>query len=138
MSGGVRNVFAEDCRLDSPNLDQALRFKTNAMRGGTIENVFIRNLAMGRIAHAVLQIDFNYEEGRNGPEHPVVRNIDIRDITCQMAERALDVRGFPDAKIRGLRLDRCTIQTASKPNVIENVEGLALSDVTVNGKKINA
>src|ERR1017187_2071988 len=38
MSGGVRNVFVENCRLDSPNLNQALRFKTNAMRGGTIEN----------------------------------------------------------------------------------------------------
>jgi len=138
MSGGVRNVFAENCQLDSPNLDQALRFKTNAMRGGTIENVFFRNLRIGQIAHAVLQIDFNYEEGRNGPEHPVVRNIDIRDVTCKRAERALDVRGFPDAKIRNVRLERCTIETAAKPNVVENVEGLALTDVLVNGKKMNA
>jgi polygalacturonase len=138
MSGGVRNVFAENCRLDSPNLDQALRFKTNAMRGGTIENVYFRNIRIGQIAHAVLQIDFNYEEGRNGPEHPVVRNIDIRDITCGKAERALDVRGFPDAKIRNLRLERCTIEAAAKPNIVENVEGLTLADVKVNGKRMDA
>ncbi len=138
MSGGVRNVFAENCQLDSPNLDQALRFKTNAMRGGTIENVYFRNIRIGRIAHAVLQIDFNYEEGRNGPEHPVVRNIDIRDVTCKKAERALDVRGFPDAKIRNVRLERCTIETAAQPDIVENVEGLTLADVVVNGKTIHA
>ena len=138
MSGGVRNVFAENCRLDSPNLDQALRFKTNAMRGGTIENVFFRNLRIGQIAHAVLQIDFNYEEGRKGPEHPAVRNIDVRDVSCKKAERVLDVRGFPDAQIRNIRLERCTIETAAKPDVVENVEGLALNKVTVNGKRLDA
>ncbi|HLK47372.1 MAG TPA: glycoside hydrolase family 28 protein [Bryobacteraceae bacterium] len=138
MSGGVRNVFAENCHLDSPNLDQALRFKTNAMRGGTIENVYFRNLKIGQIAHAVLQIDFNYEEGRNGPEHPVVRNIDIRDVACGKVERALDIRGFPDAKIRNVRLERCTVQSAAKSNIVENVEGLELADVTVNGKRLDA
>src|SRR5947209_4417758 len=35
ISGGCRNVFVEDCRMDSPNLDRALRFKSNARRGGT-------------------------------------------------------------------------------------------------------
>ena len=138
MSGGVRNVFAENCQLDSPNLDQALRFKTNAMRGGTIENVYFRNIRIGQIAHAVLQIDFNYEEGPKGPERPVVRNIDIRDVTCKKAERALDVRGFPNAKIRNLRLERCTIESAAMPNVVENVEGLAFADVKVNGKRVDA
>jgi polygalacturonase len=138
MSGGVRNVFAENCNLDSPNLDQALRFKTNAMRGGTIENIFFRDIRIGQVAHAMLQIDFNYQEGSHGPEHPVVRNIDIRDVTCKKAERALDVRGFPDARIRDLRLERCVVEVADKPNMVENVEGLTLSGVTVNGKRLDA
>ena len=30
ISGGCRNVFVEDCKMDSPNLDRALRFKSNA------------------------------------------------------------------------------------------------------------
>ena len=30
ISGGARNIFAEHCRMDSPRLDRALRFKTNA------------------------------------------------------------------------------------------------------------
>ena len=51
-SGGTRNVFAEDCELDSPELDFAVRVKTNAMRGGTIENVFARRLRVGQVAKA--------------------------------------------------------------------------------------
>ena len=137
MSGGVRNVFAENCQLDSPNLDQALRFKTNAMRGGAIENIFFRDIRIGQIAHAVLQIDFNYEEGPAGPEHPLVRNIEVRNVTCKKAERALDVRGFPDAQIRNLRLEAVNVGTAVEPNIVENVEGLGLANVTVNGKRID-
>ncbi len=72
MSGGVRNVFVENCKLDSPDLDQAIRFKTNAMRGGTIEHIFFRNITVGQVNNAVVQVDFQYEEGEKGPEKPVV------------------------------------------------------------------
>jgi len=134
MSGGVRNVFAENCRLNSPNLNEALRFKTNAVRGGTIENVYFRNLTIGEIADAILQIDFYYEEGPNGPERPVVRNIDIRDVTCKKAKYAVNVRGFANAPIRNVRLERCTFENVARPDVVENVEGLTMNEVKVNGK----
>ena len=40
MSGSVRNVFAENCAMNSTALDRMLRIKTNSVRGGTIENIF--------------------------------------------------------------------------------------------------
>jgi polygalacturonase len=138
MSGGVRNVFAEDCQLSSPNLNQALRFKTNAMRGGTIENVFIRNLAIGEIADAVLQVDFFYEEGPKGPERPVVRNIEIRNVTCKKAKYGVYVRGFPNARVRDIRLDHCSFENVAQANVVENVDGLKFAGVTINGKRFDA
>ncbi len=48
ISGSVRNVFVEDCEMDSPNLDRALRFKSNAVRGGVLEDVFMRNVRIGQ------------------------------------------------------------------------------------------
>ena len=66
ISGGVRNLFAENCKLDSPNLDHALRVKNNAQRGGLLENFYFRNITVGQVAHAVITIDFNYEEGAKG------------------------------------------------------------------------
>lgn len=134
MSGGVRNVYAESCKLNSPNLNQAFRFKTNAMRGGTIENVYFRNIEIGEISDAILQIDFNYEEGPNGPERPLVRNIDIRHVTCSKAKYALNVRGFANAPIQNIRIEKCAFSNVASQNVVENVQGLAMNDVRVNGK----
>ena len=133
MSGGVRNVFAENCKLDSPDLNQALRFKTNAVRGGTIEHIYFRNIEIGQVGEAVLQIDFHYEEGANGPERPNVHDINISNVTCKKSKYALQVRGFKNAPIRDLRLADCTFDNVAQPNVIENVEGLTSTNVKIDG-----
>ena len=63
-----------------------------------------------------------------------LRNIDIRDVTCKKAKYALNVRGFPSAPIRDIRMERCSFGNIASPDVVENVQGLMLSDVKVNGK----
>jgi len=138
MSGGVRNVYGENCRLSSPRLNEALRLKTNAMRGGAIEHVCFRNIAIGQVADAVLQIDFQYEEGENGPERPVVRDIDLRGIFCGKSRYALQLRGFASAPIRDVHLEDCTFRDVLLPDVVEHVVGLELSRVTLNGKPLTA
>jgi polygalacturonase len=134
MSAGVRNVFVENCRLNSPNLNEALRFKTNAMRGGTIENVYFRNITIGEVSDAILQVDFYYQEGDKGPERPVVRNIDIRDVTSKKSKYALQLRGFPDAPMNDIHFERCVFENVAKDDIAENVRGLTMTDVKVNGK----
>ena len=134
MSAGVRNVFVENCKLNSPNLNEAMRFKTNAMRGGVIENIYFRNITIGEVSDAILQVDFYYQEGTKGPEHPVVRNIDIRDVTSKKSKYALQLRGFPDAQMDNIRLERCTFDNVANSDIVENVKRLALQDVKVNGK----
>jgi polygalacturonase len=76
ISGGARNIFAERCRMDSPQLDRALRMKTNSVRGGVIERVYMRDVTIGQVREAVVAIDFNYEEGDAGQFTPVVRDIE--------------------------------------------------------------
>ena len=134
MSAGVRNVFVENCRLNSPNLNEALRFKTNAMRGGTIENAYFRNITIGQVSDAILQVDFYYQEGTKGPEHPVVRNIDIRDVTSKKSKYALQLRGFPDSPMNDIHFERCAFENVANPDIVENVKGLTLAEVLVNGK----
>lgn len=135
MSAGVRNVFVENCRLNSPNLNEALRFKTNAMRGGIIENVYFRNITIGEVSDAILQVDFYYQEGPNGPEHPIVRNIDIRDVTSRKSKYALNLRGFPTAPMNNINFERCTFDNVAMDDVVENVRGLTLNEVKINGKQ---
>jgi polygalacturonase len=134
VSGDVRNVYVDRCRMDSPHLERALRLKSNAVRGGIVENVFFTNNTIGELSEAVLDIDFNYEEAENGPFKPVVRNIVLEGITSKRSKRVLYLRGFRSAPITGVRLAHCNFANVAEPNVVEHVEGLVLDDVKRNGK----
>ncbi|MET0647355.1 MAG: glycoside hydrolase family 28 protein [Pyrinomonadaceae bacterium] len=137
ISGGVRNLFAENCTLDSPNLDHALRFKNNAVRGGLLENIFFRNITVGQVAHAVLTVDFNYEEGAKGKFTPVVRNLSVQNLKSGKSRHALDVQGFANAPVFDLRLKDCTFDNVERPSVVKNVSGLTLENVKINGQVVD-
>lgn len=138
ISGGVRNLFAENCRMDSVNLDHALRVKNNAMRGGLLENLYFRNIKVGQVAHAVITIDFNYEEGVKGKFTPVVRNFVVSNLQSGKSKLALDVQGFEQAPIFNLKLTDCVFEHAESPSIVKNVKGLELRQVRVNGKLITS
>jgi polygalacturonase len=134
VSGDVRNVFVENCRLNSPHLNEAFRFKSNAMRGGTVENAYFRNITVGEVADAIVQVDLLYQEGAKGPEHPIVRNIDIRDVTSKKSKYALQLRAFPGSQVSNIHLERCDLQNVAMDDVVQDVQKLTLTDVKVNGK----
>lgn len=122
ISGGCSNVFVENCQMDSPNLDRVLRLKSNAVRGGIIQNVFLRNVEVGQVADAVLQIDFVYEEGANGPYKPVARNIVMEDVTVKQTPRILNVVGFPAAEISNVRILDSTFLEVQEPDVVRDAD----------------
>lgn len=135
ISGGVRNVFIQNNVMDSPNLDRALRIKTNAMRGGVVENVFMRNIKVGEVAEAAIKIDFYYEEADKGNFTPVVRNVDVRDIECKKAPYAVWIRAFAHSPATNVHIENCVFSDVAKPNVIENVKGFDLINVVVSLKE---
>src|SRR5439155_26216698 len=103
----ARNIFAERCRMDSPRLERALRIKTNSVRGGIIERVFMRDVTVGQVADAVVTVDFLYEEGDAGKYPPVVRNIDVRNVTSRKSNHGLLLRGYRHAPITDVQLTNC-------------------------------
>jgi polygalacturonase len=133
ISGGTRYVFVERCRMDSPRLDRALRLKSNAMRGGTLEHIYMRDIVVGEVADAVLQVDFLYEEGANGPFTPVVRDVELRRVTSRKSTYALYLRGFDKGTIDDIRVTDCRFDGVARSDVVEAVTGLVRKNVTVNG-----
>ena len=134
ITGGVRNVFVERCKMDSPRLDIAIRFKNNAMRGGTLENIHVRDIAVGQVAKAVITIDYNYQEGANGPFTPTFRNLVVERLVSGKSPRALDLQGFPAAPIRGVTLKDCVFDGVAQPDIVKHVEGLTFDNVRINGQ----
>ena len=137
ISGGVRNVFAENCKMDSPNLDHAFRVKNNAARGGLLENFYFRNITIGQVAHAVVTIDFNYEEGAKGKYTPVMRNYVVENVQSGKSEFAVDLQGLDKAPIVNVRMSNMTFNNVAKGSIVKNVEGIRLDDVKVNGKIVD-
>ena len=140
-SGGIHNVFVDNCRMDSPNLQRALRLKTNSFRGGSYENVYFTNVTVGQVAEAVIEVDFFYpeyanREGLGGPFQPLVKNVVVERVISQKSKRALYLRGYPDAPLSGVRIAHCSFNNVAENDVIENVKGLDLEDVKRNGKDV--
>jgi polygalacturonase len=138
ISGGVRNVFAENCQMDSPHLDFAVRIKNNAMRGGLLENIYVRDLTVGQVATAAIAIDFYYEEGESGKFTPIVRNVDIRNLQSQKAKYALYFRGFKNAPITNVTIENCDFGGVAEENVLENAKEISLRNLKINGKIVNS
>jgi polygalacturonase len=136
MSGGVRGVFAENLRMTSPDLDIALRFKTNSLRGGFIDDYHARNVTVGSVTTSAVDVNFFYDEGPGHGFNPTVGGIDVRDLSVGTAQRAFSLRGYPDDLIHGVRLTRVRVDHTAAPDIIENVEGLVLRDVTENGAPV--
>lgn len=135
ISGGVRNVFVENCKMDSPNLDRALRFKSNAKRGGVVENIFMRNVEIGRVSEAVLTIDFLYETGANGPHKPVVRNIQIENVTSASSPRVMWIAGFAGATADDIRFIDCTFRGVETSEQLAHAGSISFKNVTIEPAK---
>ena len=134
ISGGARNIFAERCRMDSPRLDRVLRFKTNSVRGGVIERVAMRQITVGQVAEAIVAADFYYEEGDAGAFTPVLRDVDIQNITSRRSKYAFLLKGYERSPISGIRARDCTFDGVESPDVLESVRDLSLINVRVNGQ----
>ncbi len=132
ISGGVRNVFVENCEMSSPNLERALRIKTNSIRGGLIENIFVRDVEVGVVNDAVIKVNFVYEEGDAGDFAPVVRNVVVRRLVSRKSKYALFLKGYEHTPITDVHLIDCQFEGVSKPSVMEYVRGLRLDNVLMN------
>ncbi len=136
ISGGVRNLFAENNRLDSPNLDHALRVKNNASRGGLLENFYFRNITVGEVAHAIITIDFNYEEGAKGKYTPVMRNFVAENVKSGKSKYVMDAQGFENAPIYGIQIKNSTFDNVENGIMAANLKDTKLENVRINGKLV--
>jgi polygalacturonase len=140
MTGGVRNVFAQDLQMSSPNLQIALRLKTNSLRGGFIENVHMRRTTIGQVSAQAFLIDYFYEVGNDWTKYnflPTVADITMTDVTVDKAGQPYQLIGYPSDHIEDISLTDCTFADVTTPPKVQYVDGLVLRDVTVNGVRLD-
>lgn len=99
ISGGCRNLYAENCTMDSPELERVVRIKTNTCRGGIIENINVRNITVGQCKEAVLKINLDYEHNELCQRGflPIVRNVTVENVTCRKSKYGVDIIGLDNS-----------------------------------------
>ena len=142
ISGGYRNLFVENCEMDSPLLDRVIRIKTNNGRGGTIENVFVRNVEVGQCKEAVLKVNLLYEPReictRNFP--PVVRNIWLDNVNCTKSRYGVYLAGYDDSvNISEIHVANSAWTGVAEENrFVGKAAGITFENLTINGSPATA
>ena len=129
MSGGVRNVFAENCHMSSPDLWYMLRIKTNSLRGGFVENVHVRKVKIGTVGRAAIRINFHYSDGDVGEFVPRVSNVSVSDISGEDVRQVLFLQGYERSPVQNIRVSNSRFEGVKEADVVEHVEGLVLDNV---------
>lgn len=142
ISGGVRNVFAEDCDMDSPNLDRVIRIKTNTCRGGVNENIYVRNIRVGECREAVMRINLVYEpkEIAERGHIPTVRNVYVDNVVCKKSKYGILLNGLTEKdsktpQIYNINVTNCNFGGLSAEPLYKTglVKDIKLENVTVSG-----
>jgi len=136
VSGSVRNVYAENCVMDSPNLDRALRIKTNSVRGGVIENVYMRNIKVGQVTEAVVLVSFKYQEGDTGKFTPIVRNVFVSNVTSEKSNYGLLFECYERSPVTNVVIDNCKFNGVKNGNLLNFTKDLTFKDFYINGKLV--
>ena len=136
ITGGAWNIYAEDCEMDSPNLERALRIKSNAKRGGVVKNIYMRNVKIGQLKEAIVKVNLHYasDEAKGYHYQPVVKDIYVDHVTSNKSEYALYLDGLKNSIVKDIYLSDCKFNGVEKGNYINNVEGIRLNNVYINGK----
>jgi polygalacturonase len=137
-SGGVENVYAQNCVMNSPHLERAIRIKSNACRGGVMKNFYFRNIKVGEVREAVVKINMFYEKEKaakcNFP--PSLEGVFVNNVTSQKSKYGIYIEGLETKPVKDVQITDCNFTNVEKEYFVKNADGLHVDNTTVNGKKV--
>ena len=139
LSGGVRNVWVTNCRMDY--CFRLLYVKTNRRRGGVIENIWMDNVK-SRIASSALfavGTDVIYQWAKF-PDYAIkytkIRNIHMKDIHGESADWMFEVKGDAHEPVEGLHFENLSLDSVKRGfSHIVNAKGIEMKNVTLGSSE---
>ncbi|WP_246522478.1 glycoside hydrolase family 28 protein [Flavobacterium branchiicola] len=141
ITAGVNNVYVENCVMDSPELDRAIRIKTNSKRGGTTEDIFVRNIEVGTVKECVLRVTMFYDVygSQSGNFIPTIRNINLENIKVKNGGKyGIFADGYATSPIENITFKNVTIAKVDSVFSLKNVKNVNFINTYINGKKIES
>jgi polygalacturonase len=141
ITAGVNNVFVDNCVMDSPNLDRAIRLKTNSRRGGTTENIYVRNLQVGTVKECVLRVTMFYDVygGQAGNYIPAIRNIYFENVKVKNGGKyGILADGYQESPVENITFKDVEIIKVDSVYSLKNVKNVNFINSLINGKKMES
>ncbi|MFV0566001.1 MAG: glycoside hydrolase family 28 protein [Flavobacteriaceae bacterium] len=129
LSGGIENVFVENCNVvDGAKMFHLVFIKTNERRGGYVKNIYVENITAGSIQNGILGIetDVLYQwrnlvptiERRLTP----IQDVYLKNVTATKAEYESRILGQEELPIKNIVLEHVTLDSISgQKHIHENV-----------------
>ncbi len=140
ITGGCKNLWLENCQMDSPQLDRVVRLKTNTCRSGVIENIYVRNVEVGQCRECVLKINLDYDPKENCQRGfpPVVQNVIVENITSQKSKYGVFIIGLEDLEnVRNITVKNCHFDGVTDGDKITGLtSNVKYEKYYQNGKKV--
>jgi len=150
MSGGAKNIFVSNCTFIGTDI--GLRFKTTRGRGGVVEKIYIKDIAMRDIIGNAILFDMYYggksvldgAEANAKPDGvkaipvteatPQFKDFYVSNVVCDGAAMGLLIRGLPEMSIKGIHLDNVVLKT-TKGAEISEAQDVTLKNVRFESKE---
>lgn len=136
ISGGYSNLWVENCKMDSPELERVIRIKTSNCRGGVIENIYVRNVEVGECQEAVLKINLQYEPKEKCRREfpPIVRNVYLENVTSRKSDYGVNIVGLDESiNVENIQVKNCRFDGVKYGNSISGAKDVKLEQVYLNG-----
>ncbi|MER5771075.1 glycoside hydrolase family 28 protein [Streptomyces sp. NPDC001985] len=143
MSGGVRRVFAERCRINPPDfpghypVKYPLYIKASKKRGGAVEGVYVRGFSGQGVERDVVFVNMNYNNGEGGTHPVAVRDVHFTDARIDGARAVLHLVGLESDRLSGVHLARSVFTSVRGPDSVVFTDGLTRHKVSVNGVEVS-
>ncbi|MFD2036463.1 glycoside hydrolase family 28 protein [Belliella marina] len=133
ISGGAKNIFAQNLVMSSPNLDRVLRIKTSSKRGGTVENVYMRNVKVGTYKEAAVRFNMFYEEA--GDHVPTIRNIYVDNLEVEDGGKyAVMINAYESSPVENFVMTNTTINGVDQHFKTNHFKDVTFKNVKINGE----
>jgi len=120
MSGGVENVWVDDCIIPTANL--GLTLKANLDRGGSVRHLWVRNVTIDSCRQAAIRMQMDYHSYRGGNFPPDFDQLTFENIHVRSArEYGWWLIGVPSKPIGLVTLHNIKFDRVGKGNKAEFV-----------------
>jgi polygalacturonase len=131
-SGGARNVFARNCKVNPANKSGQLWYllfvKTGNKRGGILDGIHLQNITANKLTKSALYVTMTYGNSGPGPTmNPTVQNIDADGITVNGAGTyGVEIAGLAASHLKHFHVTNSTFKNIAKGNKIVNADDVTL------------